>query len=112
MKDKLDELFKDKKILIFGMGREGKSSYEFIRKYCRDIKLATADQKDGEDYLKALQDFDLIIKSPGIPWNIKEVKEAKNSGVQFTSQTQIFLDLFRDQTIGVTGTKGKAQRLL
>lgn len=108
MKDKLNKLFENKKVLILGMGREGKSTYKFIKKFYPDLKLSTADKKQGDDYLKNLKDFDLIIKSPGISWNIKEIKEAKENGIKFTSQTQIFLDLFRDQTIGVTGTKGKS----
>ncbi len=108
MKDKLDKLFKGKKILILGMGREGKSSYKFIKKFYPDVKITTSDQKNGKDYLENLHDFDLIIKSPGISWNIKEIKEAKEAGINFLSQTQIFLDLFRDRTIGITGTKGKS----
>lgn len=104
----LKNIFENKKVLILGMGREGKSTLNFLKKFYPDAETATADQKDGKDYLNNLKDFDLIIKSPGIPLKIKEIKEAKASGVKFSSQTQIFLELFRDKTIGVTGTKGKS----
>ena len=97
-----------KNVLILGMGREGKSTFAFFKKFYPNTPISTTDQKDGDDYLKYLNDYDLIIKSPGISWNIKEIRQAKLSGVQFSSQTQIFLNIFRAQTIGVTGTKGKS----
>jgi UDP-N-acetylmuramoylalanine--D-glutamate ligase len=108
MKDKLKGLFDNKKVLILGMGREGVSTEKFLKKFFPELKFSTADKKQGGDYLDNLQDFDLIIKSPGISWNIEKIKKAQGAGIEFTSQTQIFLDLFRDQTIGVTGTKGKS----
>ena len=59
----------------------------------------------GEGYQKTLLDYDLIIKSPGIRgWKIK----AKRSLAGVTSQTELFLSLFRNQVIGITGTKGKS----
>lgn len=101
-------MFENKKILILGMGREGQSTLKFFNKSYPKADVSTADQKDGKDYLDNLKSFGLIIKSPGISWNINKIKEAKEYGVKFSSQTQIFLDLFRDQTIGITGTKGKS----
>lgn len=108
MQNKLDSLFENKKILILGMGREGQSTLQFFKKFFPDLKVFTADQKDGSNYLDNLKKYDLIIKSPGISWKIKEVKEAKEVGIKFLSQTQIFLELFKDRTIGITGTKGKS----
>lgn len=108
MKRKLNKIFKNKKIVILGTGREGESTLKFIKKFYPLVKVETRDQKDGENYLNDLQSFDLIIKSPGISWNKPEIKKAREAGVLFTSQTQIFLDLFNSRTIGVTGTKGKS----
>lgn len=102
------KVFEHKKILILGMGREGLSTLNFFKKFYPKINISTADQKDGANYLDNLNNFDLIIKSPGISWNINKICEARNDGIEFTSQTQIFLEHFRDQTIGVTGTKGKS----
>ena len=108
MENKIKSLFENRKVLILGMGREGQSTANFLKKFCPDFQFVTADQKDGENYLENIKDFDLIIKSPGISWNIKEIKWAREAGMKFISQTQIFLDLFADKTIGVTGTKGKS----
>ena len=38
------EKIKDKNIAILGFGREGKSTYKFIRKYFTDMKLTILDK--------------------------------------------------------------------
>jgi UDP-N-acetylmuramoylalanine--D-glutamate ligase len=108
MKEKLQKLFVGKKILILGVGREGESTLRFLNKFLPEVKVNIADQKFGADYLDNLKDFDLVIKSPGIPWKLPKIDEARKAGSKFSSQTQVFLDLFCNQTIGVTGTKGKS----
>lgn len=113
-----------KNIGILGFGREGQSTYKAIRKILPDIPVTVCDQKEwlpsdlalieghentivafGENYLDGLKQADLIIKSPGIPLHV--LKNA-NSKAQVVSQTEIFLRLFRNQVVGITGTKGKS----
>ncbi len=91
------EKFEDKRILIWGYGCEGKSTEKFLEKFCnpRSVEIFEGQRDDiNEDA------YDYIVKSPGI---IMEGNHFK-----YTSQTQIFLEEFRDQTIGITGTKGKS----
>ena len=57
-------------------------------------------------------DFDLIFKSPGVVLE-PEIEESlrKRPGdisMYLTSQTQEFFSRYRDQVIGITGTKGKS----
>ena len=61
----------------------------------------------GKDYLKNLNDFDVIVRSPGVKRNLKELLVAEKRGNIITSQTKIFFDLSPCLIIGVTGTKGK-----
>lgn len=122
MKGFLSHLLKDKKILILGFGREGQSTYKLIRGYFPEQMLTIADkssdvqklliEKDGfltfhlgEDYMNQLMSFDLIIKTPGI--SLKDMPEIALSG-KITSQTDLFLQAYSHQVIGVTGTKGKS----
>jgi len=109
---------------ILGFGREGKSTYKAIRKVLPDIPVTVCDQKEcspadlellqgnanttlafGRDYLDGLHKTDLIVKSPGIP--LHTFKDS-NPEAKVVSQTEIFLNLFRDQVVGITGTKGKS----
>ena len=112
------------KVLILGFGREGKSTYNLIRKYLPDKHLYVADGNDklldinpdlnddknisvilGKNYLDNLDEYDLIIKSPGI--NFKFVDYSKIED-KITSQVDLFLRHSICMTIGVTGTKGKS----
>ena len=86
-----------KKVLIWGYGREGQSTERFLRSFCKDVQIEVF---EGKREGIAEDAFDYIIKSPGI---VMEEEYPK-----YTSQTQLFLEQFRDQTIGITGTKGKS----
>lgn len=99
-----------KRILILGFGREGKSSLAFLKKYLSEAQVAVADKNpmegvkhSGADYLQAVYDYDIVIKTPGISLKDFDVKE-----VEITSQTDLFLSQFHNQTIGISGTKGKS----
>ena len=99
-----------KRILILGFGREGRSSLAFINKYLPDAEVAVADKNEmehvqyfGTGYLEAVYDYDIVIKTPGI-----SLKDFDTRGVEITSQTDLFLSQFHNQTIGISGTKGKS----
>ncbi len=86
-----------KKLLIWGYGREGKSTENFLATYCTPACVDVYEgDKTGIDEAK----YDLIIKSPGIPMLDDDPK--------YTSQTELFLGQFKERVIGVTGTKGKS----
>lgn len=86
-----------KRILIWGYGREGKSTESFLAAYCSPVSVEIYEgDRAGIDEAK----YDLIIKSPGIPM--------LDYSPKYTSQTELFLGQFKDRVIGVTGTKGKS----
>ncbi|MGA3014742.1 MAG: UDP-N-acetylmuramoyl-L-alanine--D-glutamate ligase [Bacteroidales bacterium] len=113
----------NKKMLLLGFGREGRSSYHLIRRILPTLHLTIADQnkkvaedeslrKDnlinfhlGEGYLEGLNAFEFILKSPGI--TLKDVSY-KLDPASITSQTDLFLRRYSSQVIGITGTKGKS----
>ena len=92
-----------------GLGREGKSVLEYLKKSTQfqKAKIEVLDKKNGRDYLKGLARFDLIFRSPGVPYNLPELKKAREDGVAFSSVTRLFFENYKGKTIGVTGTKGK-----
>ena len=118
------ENFLKKKVLILGLGREGKSTIRLLRMFLPKKELFVADKNDklkvesgfnfkdkninfilGKNYLNNLSDFDIIIKTPGISLNNKNL-DVPNSKI--TSQSDLFLQMFSDQIIGISGTKGKS----
>ena len=121
MKDKIYNYLKNKKILILGLGREGKSTYNFIRSIDKTVKLAISDlneikDKDvlddnnvilysGDDYLNICNDYDIIIKGPGVI-----IKDYLSDDVKkrITCQTDLFIKFCENKVIGITGTKGKS----
>ncbi|MCX6723541.1 MAG: hypothetical protein NT094_05810, partial [Candidatus Staskawiczbacteria bacterium] len=52
-----------KNILILGYGKEGEVSKKYIENNYPNLKISTADEKFGKDYLKKQNDYDFAIKS-------------------------------------------------
>ena len=92
--------FNHKNILLIGYGKEGQSTERYLRKHAPDAKITVTDQKNGEEYLKNQEAFDIRIKSAGIPKNL--------IAKPYTTATNIFFSAVKGLTIGVTGTKGKS----
>ncbi len=117
MYKKIINKLENKNIAILGFGREGKSTYNFIRKYLPTLHLTIIDKNPvdlvddfttiitGDSYLDNLGDYDLIIKSPGISLKDIDITLFKD---KISSQVELLLEVFRDNIIGVTGTKGKS----
>ncbi len=124
MLKKLIEFLKDKKILIVGVGLEGKSTYDFLRRNFPEKKLFIADKNTsllekypefvedinleismGEQYLNGVDQYDLILKTPGISFKNLNIQTFQN---KITSQLQLLLQFIDVFSIGITGTKGKS----
>jgi UDP-N-acetylmuramoylalanine--D-glutamate ligase len=111
------EMVGNQRVLILGYGKEGQSALKFLQQKHPFWTFAVADKNPdlkvpgvllhtGENYLSALKFYDLIIKSPGIPWfaELLAVKEKLSSG------TELFFEHLdpSNTVIGVTGSKGKS----
>lgn len=121
---KLVEYLENKKILILGFGLEGYSTYNFIRRHLPNKKIYISDvnskviemyvdvAKDEnieiigqQDYLKNLEQYDIVMKTPGV--SFKNI-DTSNFIHKIKSQLELFLEFINVFTIGVTGTKGKS----
>lgn len=123
MIDRIQEFFRGKKILILGFGREGKSTYGFLRQILPEQTLYIADRREnlvdddelkrdtkvvcqgGENYLDDLVQYEIIMKSPGISFKNVDIDRLKG---RIWSQLEVLLKFFEGKTVGVTGTKGKS----
>lgn len=116
LKQNLIRFFENKSVLILGFGREGRSTYSFLKHNVPSARVAVADSAEqqgldcacytGEDYLKSLNmGWDVIMKAPGIPL-LGEIEV--NIKKHITCQTDLFLRFCKNPTVGITGTKGKS----
>ena len=124
MINNLIKYLENKKILILGFGMEGYSTYRLIRRYLPDQEIYLSDAnatacgshedvlKDAnaiilptDMYLKNLEKYDVIMKTPGLSFKDIDTTEFKD---KIKSQIELFLEFVNVFTIGVTGTKGKS----
>ena len=124
MINNLVQYLKNKKILILGFGMEGYSTYTFIRKHLPNQEIFISDgnptfiekypdvANDANakilpetEYLNNLENYDIIMKTPGLSFKDIDISKFKN---KIKSQLELFLEFVNVFTIGVTGTKGKS----
>ena len=96
-----------RRVAILGFGREGRALLRYLRRKNQSDEIVVLDRKLDPDYLKGLEKFDLIYRSPGIPYNRPEIQRAVKNGVKLSSATALFFERAKGKIIGVTGTKGK-----
>ena len=106
----IKEFLEGKRIVLVGCGREGISTYRFIRSMLplqpltiadQDVKLiekypefssdACLEFNVGSSYLFGIDSFDLIIKAPGV--SFKDLDE-QPSREKISSQTDLFLQMY------------------
>lgn len=110
----IDQL-NNKSICILGLGQEGLSTYQFLRKILPDLNLTLADASPreklsedvkklisadgkirlslGEDYLENIEQYEIIFKTPGIPLSTPQIQQALKTNSKISSNLQLFLEM-------------------
>ena len=121
-------------IAILGFGSEGRTLLAFLKKHPRykkavitvldrneglatELKKLKVPYRLGVGYLKDVASFDIVFRSPGIPYLTPAIQKAVKKGLIVSSQTKLFFEEITNAKvaaksskpiiIGVTGTKGK-----
>ncbi|MCA1762939.1 MAG: UDP-N-acetylmuramoyl-L-alanine--D-glutamate ligase [Cryomorphaceae bacterium] len=111
------------KLLVLGAGESGagaailgkKQGFEVfvsdlarIKEKYKNVLTKAEIEWEEETHAKALEaEFDLIVKSPGIPGNSGAVLKLREKGAELISEIE-FASRYTDATIiGITGTNGK-----
>lgn len=113
-----------KRALVIGLGKSGLAAVRFL--VSRGAQVAATDLRQraectGADTLDSLPvrlhfgghpdrlllRQDLIVPSPGVPWDLPGLVRARNRGVAVCGELELAADVLRGRVIGVTGTNGK-----
>ena len=111
-------IFLNKKILIYGLGKSGLASFNFLKNNS-DISLYDDHQSKFEslkikqrliNYKNILKkNFDQIIISPGIDINKCKLSNfLKKNHSKIYSDLDLFYSFFKNDCITITGTNGKS----
>ncbi len=105
-------IFLGKKILIYGLGKSGISTFRFLRKKA-EVHLFDDNQTINQkqiDLSQLLQTkFDKIIISPGIDiLKCKLKKFLKKNFSNIYTDLDVFYSFYKNKSIAITGTNGKS----
>jgi len=106
------DIFLGKKILIYGLGKSGISTFKFLKKRA-DVYLFDDNQKTNLKKITINQliktKFDRIIISPGI--DISNCKLSKFLNINLDkiyTDLDVFYSFYKNTSIAITGTNGKS----
>ena len=113
---KIRNIFLGKKILIYGLGKSGISSFNFLKDKAEvylfddNLRVNLERKKKLIDLKKIFQlKFDLIIISPGIDiFNCKLTQFLKNNLSKIYTDLDVFYSFYKNESITITGTNGKS----
>src|SRR3989344_3650192 len=87
-------------VCILGYGKEGKVTERYIKKNYPALHIGILDQKRDNMYLEKQKNYDLAVKTSGIP--------KTKVTIPYVTATNMFFSQNKNFTIGVTGSKGKS----
>jgi len=125
LQEALRQRFSGRRVTVVGLGREGTALVRFLAPLDALITVSDAQPADAlsqqmggivglpvrlalggndpADFLSA----DIVLLSPGVPLTLPAVVAARESGVELSSLTALFLEYCPVPLIGVTGSNGK-----
>ncbi len=113
MKDKLKT-----PIAILGFGTEGQAALAFLESQgIKDITICDQEEdvdipsgykkKLGKNAFDDLSDFQTIVRSPGVRYDLPGIRQAHEMGALITSMTKLTLERAADRITAITGSNGK-----
>lgn len=116
---------KNKKCAVIGVGVSNTDLIKLFLK--KGIGVTVCDKKDkaalgetyselcklgaefilGDGYLDSLEEFDFVVRAPGMYFNNPALVRARNNGIAVTSEMELFFDLCPCKIYAVTGSDGK-----
>ncbi|GAA3174287.1 UDP-N-acetylmuramoyl-L-alanine--D-glutamate ligase [Fructilactobacillus sanfranciscensis] len=116
--------YKDKNVLVFGAGLSGTNAAKLLIKLGANVTLTDAKPASeiadfdelvkagvkvvaGKSPLSLLDNVDLMIKNPGINYDVPLVKAAEDKKIPVIVEIELAGEIANAKLIGVTGSNGK-----
>jgi UDP-N-acetylmuramoylalanine--D-glutamate ligase len=122
-KKKMD--VKGKRVLVVGLGKSGVASALFLQE--RGAKVAVSDAKSqeqlrgeipllldhginvetGQHGERTFRDQDLIVVSPGVPFDVPQLVHARELGIPVIGEVELAARFIKGHIVAITGSNGK-----
>ncbi|RXK18888.1 UDP-N-acetylmuramoyl-L-alanine--D-glutamate ligase [Macrococcus sp. DPC7161] len=116
--------YQDKHILVLGLGKSGFETAKLLQQLgaivtvndgkdvsqteeCHALEALNIKVVSGEHPEDLLNDIDLIVKNPGIPYKIPFVQKALEKNIPIITEVELSFEINEGKTIAITGTNGK-----
>lgn len=120
-------VFKDRRVLIVGLGKTGLALVSFALKEGARVRISDQQAPDrikaltapfteaghsliwegGGHSLEFFTEADLILVSPGIPLDLPALEAARTKGIPIYGEVEVFSRYCTTPVVAVTGTNGK-----
>ncbi|MBF0671532.1 MAG: UDP-N-acetylmuramoyl-L-alanine--D-glutamate ligase [Salinibacterium sp.] len=114
------EKFRGRRVLIVGTGREGQAVAELAAPVATSVIAYTDDAASTPAWTEVWGErvpvhvgsvegaIDLVVASPGVSPQHPLLQRVRESGIELTTGTSLWLAEHAEQTVAVTGSKGKS----
>lgn len=121
------EAFSGRRVLVVGLGRSGvgaatvlapvagkvvacdEKSLEELSAPAAELAAAGVELRPGEQKPALLEGVDLVVRSPGVPWEAPVIAAARERGVELIGELELaYRLLVTDRVVAVTGSNGKS----
>ncbi len=116
--------FKNKKAIVCGMAKSGRTAALLLNRLgaCVTLQdLKNREEFENLDYIEKqgikiytganpddiIEDFDIVVLSPGVPCDLDFIKKAQNANIPVISEVELSYRLTPCPIAAVTGTNGK-----
>ena len=116
---------KGKRVLVVGLGKSGVASALFLEKRGARVTVSDAKSPDqlrheipllldhgitvetGQHSERTFRDQDLIVISPGVPFDVPQLVQARALGIPVIGEVELASRFLKGQIVAITGSNGK-----
>lgn len=117
--------YENKRVLVVGLGESGKAAVRFFTAH--GARVVATDARSADDLRETVEELrglevalelgghaealflaqDLIVPSPGVPWDLPLLQSARKEGISVAGELEAASRELLGKVVGVTGTNGK-----